>query len=295
MTDHGLRVGWIGTGLMGLPMAQRVLAAGHSVTVHTRRPNGAAALIGRGAVAAGTVSECVRDVDVVVTIVSAPADVEQLYRGTDGILAHVASGTVAVDLTTSAPDLARNLAETGARRGVTVLDGPVSGGPAGAEAGTLSVMLGGDAVGIERVRPVLDAFAASIVHQGAAGSGQLAKLVNQTLVAGVTLAACEAYSLASRSGLDLDRLVQSVRPGIAGSRLVDFIWGRLREEDIEPGFKLDHLRKDLGLVAEAVSATGGVDLPGTSLVAELVDKVSAERGGDRGTQALVTALTDWRS
>ncbi|NED97863.1 NAD(P)-dependent oxidoreductase [Phytoactinopolyspora alkaliphila] len=290
MTAQSFRVGWIGSGLMGLPMARHVLAAGHDVTVFARTPARAAPLVQAGAGAARTVADAVRGADVVVTIVSAPADVEQIYLGEDGVLANAAAGTVAVDMTTSAPDLARRITEASADRGITVLDAPVSGGPAGAQAGALSVMVGGDADGLQRVRPVLDAFASEVVHHGLAGSGQLAKLVNQTLVAGITLAACEAFVLARTGGLDVELVADSVRPGVAGSSLFDFVWSRLREGDLEPGFRLDHLRKDLGLVAEAA---GDVELPGTALVTELVDKVRHQRGGDCGTQALVTALMEW--
>ncbi|WP_026877061.1 NAD(P)-dependent oxidoreductase [Jiangella gansuensis] len=290
MSTSTFRIGWIGTGLMGMPMVRHVVAGGHDVRAFVRTAGRSDALAAAGAKPAGTVADTVRDADVVVTIVSAPADVEQVYLSEDGVLANAAAGTVVIDMTTSAPALARRLAEAGAERGVTVLDAPVSGGPAGAQAGTLSVMVGGDADGLRRVRPVLDIFAGTVVHQGPAGSGQLAKLVNQTLVAGVTLAACEAFVLASSGGLDLERVSESVRPGVAGSPLFDFVWSRLRAGDLEPGFKLDHLRKDLGLVIEAA---GDTELPGTTLVTELVDTVRQQRGGDRGTQALATAITEW--
>lgn len=291
MAPTRYRVGWIGLGLMGAPMAGHVLAAGHDVRVFARTPAQAARLVQAGATAAGSVAEAVHGADVVMTIVSAPADVEQVYLGDDGVLEAAAAGTVAVDLTTSAPALASRLATEGESHGLVVLDAPVSGGPSGAESGTLSVMAGGDTDGLAMVRPVLDTFADAVVHQGPAGTGQLAKLANQALVAGVTLAACEAYALATGSGLDSSKVLESLRPGVAGSPLLDFVWARLGAGDLEPGFKLDHLRKDLGL---AVAAAGGdVDLPGVTLVTELVDQVRERRGGDRGTQALITALTEW--
>lgn len=290
MSTDKLRIGWIGTGLMGLPMVRHVLAGDHDVTAFVRSADRAEALAQAGATTTRGVAEAVRDADVIVTIVSAPSDVAHVYQDDDGVLANARAGAVAVDMTTSAPALARQLAEQGAERGITVLDAPVSGGPAGAEVGTLSVMVGGDADGFERVLPVLEAFAGTIVHQGPAGTGQLTKLVNQTLVAGVTLAACEAFALARNGGLDLERVAESVRPGVAGSTLFDFVWSRLRAGNLEPGFKLDHLRKDLGLIADAA---GGAELPGTALVTELVDKVRRQRGGDRGTQAVATALMEW--
>ncbi|MEU7000028.1 NAD(P)-dependent oxidoreductase [Nonomuraea sp. NPDC046570] len=284
-----MRVGWIGTGLMGEPMARRLLAAGHRLAVYNRTPSRTRKLVAAGAGAAGSVAEAVAGNEVVVTMVALPADVEQVFLGPGGVLAHAAPGSVVVDCSTSSPELARRLAEQGAERDVAVLDAPVSGGPAGAEAGTLSIMAGGDAEAYARVRPLLAAVAATVVHHGPPGSGQLAKLVNQTLVAGATLAVCEAYALAHRVGLDPELVRESTRVGVAGSPLFDFLWTRLAAGDLEPGFKLDHFIKDLALVREAA---GESPLPGVGLVTELAERARAGRGGGRGTQALVTAIME---
>ncbi|MFE0151651.1 NAD(P)-dependent oxidoreductase [Nonomuraea sp. NPDC059007] len=278
-----MRVAWIGTGLMGEPMARRVLEAGHRVTVFNRTPARTADLASRGADVAGSVAAAVAGSEVVVTMLPYPADVERVYGE---VFEHAGADLVAVDCSTSAPALARDLAERGAARGVAVLDAPVSGGPAGAQAGTLSVMVGGDATALERIGPVLAAVAGTVVHHGGPGAGQLAKLVNQTLVAGVTLAACEAYALAGHGGLDIEKVLASVRPGVAGSPLLDFLWGKLRAGDLEPGFKLDHFIKDLTLAGEA---GGGLELSGLANVIEVAERVRAVHGGDRGTQALIKA------
>ncbi|MEU4701432.1 NAD(P)-dependent oxidoreductase [Nonomuraea dietziae] len=271
-----MHVGWIGTGLMGEPMARRLLGAGHRVTAHNRTAGRTGPLVELGASAAATVAEVKGEV--VITMLPFPAEVMA------EVLEGAAPGTVVVDCSTTAPALARTWAARGRRRGVAVLDAPVSGGPAGAGAGTLSIMVGGDPAAFERVRPLLELMGSTVVHHGPPGSGQLAKLVNQTLVAGATLAACEAYALAVHGGLDVGRVRESVRPGVAGSPLLDFLWSRLAEGDLEPGFKLDHFTKDLGLIREAA---GELPMPGTDRVAELAERVRAAHGGERGTQVMV--------
>lgn len=278
-----MRVGWIGTGLMGEPMARRLLAAGHRLAVHNRTAGRTAALVAEGASPADSVAGAAGN-EVVFTMVPLPADVEQVITT---VLGHAAPGTVVVDCSTSSPDLASRLAERGHERGVAVLDAPVSGGPAGAQTGTLSIMVGGEVDAVELVRPLLDAMGATVVHHGPPGSGQLAKLVNQTVVAGATLAACEAFALSVRGGLNLGRVRESVRPGVAGSPLFDFVWSRLTAGDLEPGFKIEHFLKDLALIREAGAEP---ELPGVALVAELAERVRAELGGDRGTQALLKAV-----
>lgn len=271
-----MHVGWIGTGLMGEPMARRLLGAGHRVTAHNRTAGRTGPLVELGASAAATVAEV--EGEVVITMLPFAAEVMA------EVLECAAPGTVVVDCSTTAPALARTWAAQGERRGVAVLDAPVSGGPAGAGAGTLSIMVGGGPAAFERVRPLLELMGSTVVHHGPPGSGQLAKLVNQTLVAGATLAACEAYALAVHGGLDVGRVRESVRPGVAGSPLLDFLWSRLAQGDLEPGFKLDHFTKDLGLIREAA---GELPMPGTDRVAELAERVRAAHGGERGTQAMV--------
>lgn len=267
-----MRVGWIGTGLMGEPMARRLIEHGHKLTVHNRTLSRTAGLAQQGATVAATVAEAAGN-DVVVTMLPFPEDVERVHAELQ-----TEPGTVVIDCSTSSPELAVRLAEAGARRGVAVLDAPVSGGPGGAAAGTLSIMVGGDADAVERMRPLFDAMGATVVHHGPPGSGQLAKLVNQTLVAGTTLAACEAYTFAAHHGLDLEKVRASVRPGVAGSALFDFIWTRLAAGDLEPGFKIEHLLKDLDLIRRA-----GPPLPGVELVARL----ARQAPGERGTQAIL--------
>ncbi|GAA0411675.1 oxidoreductase [Acrocarpospora corrugata] len=276
-----MRIGWIGTGLMGAPMVARLVAAGHRLTVHNRTRDRAEPSLALGADWAGSIAAAARDRDLVITMLPFPSDVEAAYLGPDGILANASPGAVAVDMSTSSPALARRLAT-----GYPVLDAPVSGGPAGARSGTLSIFVGGDAGAFERVRPVFEVLGSTVVHHGPAGAGQAAKLVNQALVANVTLGICEAYALAEAAGLDPARVHESIRVGVAGSPLLDFAWPRLTEGDLEPGFKVAHLAKDLGLALDEAGDTRR--LPGTSLVRDLCRAVARALGGDRGTQALIT-------
>ncbi|SFH42496.1 3-hydroxyisobutyrate dehydrogenase [Actinopolymorpha cephalotaxi] len=284
-----MRVGWIGIGLMGLPMCRRVLEAGHQVAVLRRGAEAVASLATSGAEVRDQVGDVAAGADVVVTVLPTPAEVREVYLGEGGILAHAEPGTVCVDMTTSSPALARELAEAGAARDVTVLDAPVSGGPFGAESGQLSVMVGGDEVPVGHIRPILDCVGATVVHHGPAGAGQLAKLVNQVLVAGVTQATCEAFALAGAGGLDLGRVLQSLQAGAAGSPLTAFLWGKLAVGDAAPGFKLGHLLKDLNLALDEARELR-LELAGTAHVQASATALAGRHGAD-GTQLLADAVT----
>jgi 3-hydroxyisobutyrate dehydrogenase len=194
-----------------------------------------------------------------------------------------------VDMTTSSPSLARRIAVTAGERGVEALDAPVSGGPAGAEAGTLSIMIGGQIETIERVRPLLDLLGSTVVHQGPAGAGQSAKIANQIAVGGAMLGICEAFLFARASGLDPNTVLDTLGTGIAGSNLMRYMWPRLAAGDMAPGFRVEHLIKDLGLALDA-GHDATIALPGTALVKELYHAVRAAGGAGRGTQSLIMAL-----
>lgn len=284
-----MRVGWIGIGLMGLPMCRRVLAAGHQVAVLRRAAAAVVALTAAGAEVRERVGDMAADADVIVTVLPTPDEVREVYLGEEGLIAHAAPGTVCVDMTTSSPALAADLARAGAARDVMLIDAPVSGGPFGAERGELSVMVGGEAAPAARVRPLLDCVGGTVVHHGPAGSGQLAKLVNQVLVAGVTEATCEAFALADAGGLDAGLVRLSLEAGAAGSPLSAFLWGKLAAADSTPGFKLGHLVKDLGLALDEARGLH-LGLPGTGHV--LASAVAlAGRHETGGTQALIDGIT----
>jgi 3-hydroxyisobutyrate dehydrogenase len=287
VTDQpdGIRVGFIGIGVMGASMAGHLLDAGCELGVYTRTRDTASDLEGRGAVWHANAGSLAGVSDVVFTMVGYPSDVESLYRGEDGLLAAAAPGAVLVDCTTSSPTLAATLAAEGAARGVAVLDAPVTGGDVGARAGTLSVMVGGEARAFERIRPLLDTFSSRVVLQGEAGAGQHAKMANQIAIASTMLGMCESLAYAQAAGLDLDRVLESVSGGSAGSWSLSNLAPRALAGDLARGFYVKHFVKDLRIALES-AASLGVGLPGLELAMRLYERLAADGHADDGTQAL---------
>lgn len=282
-------MGWIGTGVMGASMCGHLVAAGHQVAVTSRTRARAEGLLAAGATWGDTPAAVAEGADVVVSMVGYPADVREVLLGADGALPAARPGAVLVDMTTSDPALAVELATTAAGRGVHVLDAPVSGGDLGARGGTLSIMVGGPAEVLDAVRPLLSLLGTTIVHQGGHGAGQRTKLVNQVLVAGNMVAVSEALVYAQRSGLDVAQVLASVTNGAAGSWALTNLAPRVVAGDFAPGFMVDHLVKDLGLaLAEAERA--GLTLPGLALAHDLYRALQAQGRGRDGTQALVHAI-----
>lgn len=289
--DGPTRVGWIGTGVMGAAMCAHLLDAGHPVTVHTRTAAKAAPLIDAGAVPAASAREVATRSDVVFSMVGYPADVRAVILGPDGALAGAAPGTVLVDLTTSDPELAREIHATAAERRVAALDAPVSGGDVGARDATLSIMVGGDAVTLEAVRPLLERMGRTIVHQGGPGAGQHTKLANQILIATTMIGVCEGLLYATRAGLDPRTVLRSVGSGAAGSASLANLAPRMIAGDYAPGFYVEHFGKDLGL-ALAEAHRMNLALPGLALADQLYQAVLARGDGRKGTQALILALAE---
>ncbi len=291
------RVGWIGTGVMGVSMCGHVLDAGYAVTVHNRTRERAEPLLERGAAWADTPAAVAAASDVVCSIVGYPADVRDVILGENGALAGAASGAVLVDLTTSEPSLAVEIAEAAAAKGVASVDAPVSGGDVGARNATLSIMVGGDEEAIERVRPIFETIGKTIVRQGGTGAGQHTKMVNQTLIAGAMIGVCEALLYAHEAGLDLETVLRSVEPGAAGSWSLTNYAPRMLKGDFEPGFVVEHFVKDMG-IALAEARRMNLSLPGLALVQQLYVALMAQGKGRKGTQSLILALAtlsnvDW--
>jgi 3-hydroxyisobutyrate dehydrogenase len=291
MTDRSsqTRVGWIGLGVMGTSMCGHILDAGHPVTVNTRTRASAESLVSRGAVWADTPADVAHASDVTFAIVGFPADVREVFLGDHGALAGAAAGSVLVDMTTSEPQLAVEIADAAAAKGLVALDAPVSGGDAGARNATLSIMVGGDPATVERVRPLFEILGKNIVHQGAAGAGQHAKMVNQILIATTMVGLCEALLYAYRAGLDLETVLDSVASGAAGSWSLSNYAPRILAGDFEPGFAVDHFIKDMG-IALSEARRMRLSVPGLALAEQLYVALSAQGYGRKGTQALVLAL-----
>lgn len=284
-----MKIGWVGTGVMGVSMAGHLLKAGHSLTVYNRTRERAVPLLDAGATWAATPRAVAEASDVVCSIVGYPADVEQVYLGDSGMFAGLTPGSLAIDFTTSSPTLARHLAEEGAARQIDVLDAPVSGGDVGARQATLSIMVGGTQASFARGRPVLDTMGKTVVLQGPPGSGQHTKMVNQILIAGTMIGVGEALIYAERAGLDMPLVLDSVGGGAAASWSLQNLVPRILAGNLEPGFYVEHFIKDMGIALEEAERYE-LALPGLALAKQLYQAVLACGGARKGTQAIVLAL-----
>jgi 3-hydroxyisobutyrate dehydrogenase len=270
-------------------MCGHLLEGGYQVTVTNRTPARADGVIQKGARWAATPAQVARESDVVFSMVGFPADVRQVVLGADGALAGARPGAVLVDMTTSEPTLAAEIAATAASRGVFALDAPVSGGDVGARNASLSIMVGGPAEVFDAMRPLLALMGTTIVLQGPSGAGQHTKMVNQILIASSMVALSEGLLYAYRVGLDIEQVLASVASGAAGSWSLSNLAPRAVAGDFAPGFTVDHLVKDLGIaLAEAKRAR--LALPGLALANQLYIALQAQGRGRSGTQALVHAV-----
>lgn len=282
-------IGWVGTGVMGNSMCGHLISAGYRAAVFNRTPQRADALVARGAKWCPSPKSVSETADVVFAIVGFPSDVREVFLGSKGILAGARPGTIVVDMTTSEPALAGEIYRAAAARGVQAIDAPVSGGDIGAREARLSIMVGGDPVAAERVRPLFAHLGKTIIYQGPAGAGQHTKMVNQILVAASMIGVCEALLYAFRAGLDVNRVLESVSVGAAGSWSLTNLAPRIVKGNFDPGFFVEHFIKDMG-IALAESRRMGIALPGLALVHQLYVALEAQGHGRKGTQSLILAL-----
>jgi 3-hydroxyisobutyrate dehydrogenase len=282
-------VGFIGTGVMGARMCSRLIEGGYSLTIYNRTREKAEPLLARGARWAESPGEVAKASEVVCTMVGLPGDVREVMLGQDGVLENARAGALVVDMTTSEPTLAVELARVAAERETQCLDAPVSGGDVGARDGTLSIMVGGSLEAFERARPLLAQLGTTIVYQGPAGAGQHTKMVNQMLIGPMMIGVCEALSYAKHAGLDPKRVIESVGNGAAGSWAIRNLGPRILDGDFEPGFFVEHFVKDLG-IARSESEKLGLDLPGLALAQRLYEQLKGHGFGRKGTQALMLEI-----
>jgi 3-hydroxyisobutyrate dehydrogenase len=282
-----MKVAFIGLGVMGFPMAGHLAGAGHTVRVFNRSPGKVAAWVeAHGGRACESVAEAVAGADLVAMCVGNDGDV----RGVVGEgLPALAAGAVIVDHTTTSARLAREMAELAGAGGVHFLDAPVSGGEAGARAGQLAIMVGGDAQGVAKAEPVIDAYAKSIRHMGPAGSGQLTKMVNQICIAGVVQGLAEAVAFADRAGLDPGLVLEAISKGAAQSWQMDNRWASMARGEFEFGFAVDWMRKDLGLVLDE-ARSNGARVEVTALVDQFYAEVQSMGGRRWDTSSLAARL-----
>ena len=282
-------VGFIGLGIMGMPMARNLLKAGFTVVVYNRTAARTGRLVAQGAKQAHSPAELARQCPVIITMVSDTPDVESVVLGENGVIHGIRPDSVAIDMSTISPVATRRIAARLKEKGCHMLDAPVSGGEQGAIDGTLSIMVGGDAEIIERCRPVFEALGKNIVHVGGNGMGQTVKLMNQILVVGNLNAVVEAFVFAQKQGVDLEKAIAAVRGGAAGSWQLANLGPRILKRDFRPGFMVDLMQKDLRLVMEAAEASK-TPLPVTDLVHRMFHTVQESGEGKSGTQALVKVL-----
>lgn len=283
------RIGFIGLGIMGQPMARNLLKAGFSVTAYNRTHSKAEALGAEGASVATSPADVARQSDVIITIVTNSPDVEQVVLGENGVLAGVQKGAILVDMSTIDPDVTRKIGGRLAERGVAMVDAPVSGGERGAIDGTLSIMAGGEPGDFERCRPVFEAMGKKLVHCGPLGAGQTVKLCNQIVVGLNNLAMSECLIFAAAAGISVDRMLEAVSAGAAGSWALSNLAPKLLKRDFSPGFKVGLQQKDLRLALEAADRMH-LSLPGLALTHQLYAALERRGLGDEGNQALVRAL-----
>jgi len=289
-----MKIGFIGTGVMGIGMIRNLRQAGHSLTLYTRTKARAEALLAEGAFWADTIGEVCSGADAVITMVGYPEDVESVYFGEEGVLASAGQGTLLIDMTTSDPDLAVRIAEEGDERGLAVLDAPVSGGDKGAREGTLSIMVGGSREAFQSAERIFSAVGGNIVHQGPAGFGQRAKMANQIAIASTMMGVCEAIHFAEASGLDPFLVMDSIEHGAAGSWSLSNLMPRAMKEDYAPGFYVKHFLKDMKIALNSAEKTG-IDLPGLALARSLYERLAEDGGAEDGTQALLRLFRQGRT
>jgi len=290
-TPNELRVGFVGLGLMGYPMARNLSRTGFTVTVYNRTRSKAEALAGEASVTVADSPRAVAEVsDVVITMVSDVPDVEQVYLAPETGIAHgLRSGMVCVDMGTVGVECVQNVAGKLAHMGVGFVDAPVSGGSWGAESGTLSIMAGGAKADFDRVHPLFEAMGKKIVHCGTSvGDGQKVKLVNQIQIALTVEAAAEGIRFAQKTGTDVAAAIEAVGAGAGASWSWNNLAARMASGDYAPGFKIAHLIKDLRLAIEAADAVG-LPLPGVRLVLSHYEGLREKNvaANDWGTQALI--------
>ena len=282
-------IGWVGIGVMGRSMCGHLLAAGHSVRVHTRTKASAESILAAGAKWCERPGDVAKDSEFVFTIVGYPADVRAVYLGDGGLVDQAAPGTVLVDMTTSEPLLAGEIYHAAQGRGIHALDAPVSGGDLGARNVALAIMVGGDQEPFDRTLPLFEKMGKNIRLMGGAGAGQHTKMSNQILIAGTMIGVVESLLYAVRSGLDMDAVIDVIGSGAAGSWSINNLGRRIAKGDYDPGFFIKHFVKDMG-IALSEAKKMGIALPGLALVEQLYVGAMGQGLENMGTQALYIAL-----
>jgi 2-hydroxy-3-oxopropionate reductase len=285
------KVGFVGLGIMGAAMAGNLLEAEQELVVHNRTRTKAEQLISYGALVADSPREVAQVSDIIITMLPGPPEVDEVIAGEGGLLEGAREGSLIVEMSTSSPLLARELAHAARERGVRMLDGPVSGGDLGARDGTLSIMVGGEDDDFERARPLFEVMGETVVHVGGAGAGQVVKACNQIVVALAIEAVAEALVLGSKAGVAPDRVIEVLSGGLAANKVLDVKGEKFLSHDFTPGGKVEYHRKDLG-IALAAGREYEVTLPVTALVEQMFGVLEAKGRGGWDHSALLTLIEE---
>lgn len=283
--EGDMKIGFIGIGVMGRSIVKHLLNGGHEVTIHTRTKEKAQEIISLGAIWSDSIAQLSKNKEIIFTMVGMPQDVREVYFGQNGIIENADKGTILIDLTTSQPSLAIEIAMAAANRKLHSLDAPVSGGDIGAQNGTLSLMIGGEKQIVDKVEAILQLFSALIVHQGEAGSGQHTKMCNQILGVNNLIGVCESIAYAIAAGLEVEKVLKSIASGAAGSWSMTNLGPKILAGDFKPGFFVKHMLKDLQ-IAVVECKRMNIQLPGLQLAHDLFKQLAAKGLGEEGTQVL---------
>ena len=288
MNKESTKIGFIGTGVMGNPMASHILKEGYELYVYNRTSAKTQSLVASGAHACDSPGSVAEMCDIIFAIVGFPKDVENVFLGSNGIVEKAKPGSVIVDMTTSTPDLAKKIASVAIKKGLHSLDAPVSGGDVGAKSGMLSIMVGGKKEIFNRVLPLFELMGSNVVYQGSAGSGQHTKMANQIGIASSMLAMCESLTYAKAAGLDQKTVLKSISSGAAGSWSLTNLAPRILRDDYEPGFFVRHFIKDMQIAIDSSEAMG-IPTPGLKVAKAKFDQIADQGLDNKGTQAVIKA------
>ena len=283
------KIGFIGTGIMGAPMAHNLLKAGHKVAVHNRTKVKADHLIAGGAAWGNSPADVAKDSNIVITCLPDTPDVEQVLLGQKGVIEAAKPGLICIDMSTISPAATKEMGSALSAKGVTLIDAPISGGEIGAIEAKLSIMMGGPKKAVEKVRPIMEVMGRTVIHCGPLGAGQITKLANQIMCIHTIMSIAEGFAFAEKAGLDLETTLKATSAGAAGSHSLKMLGPKIIAGDFKPAFMVDLQQKDLRLVAEYAEKLKQ-PLPGVALARQLLAQLQAQGRGRDGTQALVEVI-----
>jgi 2-hydroxy-3-oxopropionate reductase len=283
------RIGFIGTGIMGKPMARNLQEAGYSLTVHSRTKAKAEALLDRGADWVESPADVAKKSDIVITCVTDTPDVKEVLLGQNGVIETAAKGLICVDMSTISPAATKEMGQALEAKGVTLIDAPISGGEIGAIEGKLSIMMGGPKEAVEKVRSIMDVMGRTVVYCGSLGCGQMTKLANQVMVVHTIMSVAEGLAFAEKAGLDLETTLKVTSGGAAASHSLKALGPKVINDDFKPAFMVDLQQKDLRLVLEYAEQLK-LPLPGVALIHQLFTSLQAGGRGRDGTQAMIDVI-----